>query len=114
MDCQQNVSHVFESGKQKLSRKLEESIDEGIKMNIIFENFQWSSCHNLKRGGIEIWVKFSNIYEKDSSSKDIPLQRNFLQGVFANAWESMHKEEKGIDNLKTELIAKEAKGKADL
>ncbi|OAD59846.1 hypothetical protein WN48_07966 [Eufriesea mexicana] len=48
MDCQQNVSHVFECGKQNLRRKLEVSIDERIKMDIIFENLQWSSCHNLK------------------------------------------------------------------
>ncbi|OAD52301.1 hypothetical protein WN48_02185 [Eufriesea mexicana] len=48
MDCQQNVSHVFESGEQKLRRKSEVSIDEGIKMDIIFENLQWSSCRNLK------------------------------------------------------------------
>ncbi|OAD59423.1 hypothetical protein WN48_09163 [Eufriesea mexicana] len=31
--------------------------------------------------------------------------------VFANAWELTQKEEKEIDNLKTELIAKEAREK---
>ncbi|OAD61961.1 hypothetical protein WN48_00015 [Eufriesea mexicana] len=35
----------------------------------------------------------------------------FLERAFGNAWELMQKEEKGIDNLKTDLIAK---GKAGL
>ncbi|OAD52198.1 hypothetical protein WN48_02622 [Eufriesea mexicana] len=46
----------------------------------------------------EVWVTFSNVYETDC--------------VFANVWELTQKEERGIENLKTELIAKEARGKA--
>ncbi|OAD54480.1 hypothetical protein WN48_06718 [Eufriesea mexicana] len=81
MYCQQNVGHVFECGKQNSRRKLEVSIDESNKMDIIFENLQLSSCRNIKI-----------VYLK---------KRKLTQ-----------KEERRIDNLKTELIAKEARGKA--
>ncbi|OAD54385.1 hypothetical protein WN48_07905 [Eufriesea mexicana] len=48
MNCQPNVGHVFECGKQNSRRKLEVSIDERIKMDIIFENLEWSSHYGFK------------------------------------------------------------------
>ncbi|OAD59432.1 hypothetical protein WN48_09172 [Eufriesea mexicana] len=152
MDCQQNVSHVFECGKQNLRRKLEVLIDGRIKMDIIFENLQWSSCHNLKnllsvnlitgdsgevmlkenevialKNKEEIFVgKMDNngLYtsrkEQEACREAQKIGKSMYREdervvhencVFANAWELTQKEEKETDNLKTELIAKDAREK---
>ncbi|OAD51892.1 hypothetical protein WN48_04063 [Eufriesea mexicana] len=48
MNWQPNVGHMFECGKQNSRKKLEVSVHERIKMDIIFENLQWSSRYGLK------------------------------------------------------------------
>ncbi|OAD55195.1 hypothetical protein WN48_05214 [Eufriesea mexicana] len=48
MNFQPNVGHVFECGKQNSRKKLEVSMDERIKMDIIFENLQWPLRCGLK------------------------------------------------------------------